>query len=81
MKSKKNKFKVGDMVQLSAAGSKLNHNGSWYGGFGIIKKIATHNEYGWQHEYPIACAQWDRSMNLTNARFKPYELKKYKKNT
>jgi len=56
MKSKKNKFKVGDMVQLSAAGSKLNHNGSWYGGFGIIKKIATHNEYGWQHEYPIACA-------------------------
>ena len=69
------RFKVGDLVQLSAAGKKSSQNEHALGGFGIIYSIG--ESYA---DYPIHC-EWSRPHQGRRNRinFKPYELKFFKK--
>jgi hypothetical protein len=68
-------MKKGDLIQLSAAGIKVQ--GNWRckerGGFGIVKEV-------WEHSmYPYVVEWWSEDMIKShNCRFKRYELKKYK---
>ena len=78
------KFKVGDLVVLSAAGRRVDQNSHAVGGWGIIKEIYTVNPFKRTGEhYPIK-AQWYNGEgfgrdNTRNVHFKPYELKFFKK--
>ena len=63
------KFKIGDLVTLSAAGKKANQNYDVKTGFGIVLS----NEAG---EFPIKCAWFGGKKN--EFRFKAYELKFFK---
>ena len=72
-----NKFKVGDLVELSAAGAKNDGNILCRGGYGMVIKIES-----WGSKYPIVC-HWptkDRSCSTfaKEHRFKDYELKRLK---
>lgn len=70
--NKKNKWKVGDLVVLSAAGAKNDGNVLCLGGYGMIMKI---DKWG---KYPIIC-QWPTKDRLDKEhRFKDYELKRLK---
>jgi len=71
------KFKVGDLVQLSAAGKKSNQNEHALGGWGIIYFIG--ESYA---DYPIHC-EWTNPHRARRNRinFKPYELKFFKKSS
>ena len=72
------KYKVGDLVMLSAAGKKRNQNWTALGGWGIIKRIDS-RPYDC---FPIV-TEWygcDRA-RVRTMNYKPYELKKYKKKT
>ena len=73
---KASKFKVGDLVMLSAAGQNTQQNHHLLDGWGIITEIGI----GSTTHYPIK-AQWYESSHrgVTTARFKPYELKFFKK--
>jgi len=69
------KFKVGDLVQLSAAGKKRDSN--WIlarsGGFGLVVKALDQN-----HLYPIEC-YWSNESRVNKKHiFKEYELKRLK---
>ena len=63
------KFKVGDLVTLSAAGKKAKQNNVVVGGFGMVIKVTG-------RPWPIQC-QWFGS-NRETWDFKPYELKFFK---
>mgnify|MGYP004417179701 CR=1 FL=1 len=71
---KKNKFKVGDLVTLSAAGAKMSQNWRYRGGFGIVTDAGNH----YADSYPIACF-WQTTREGWShkgaAYFKTYELK------
>ena len=69
------KFKKGDLVMLSSAGSKRNGNYRCKGGFGFVKKIL--RKYG--GKYPIQCTWWNEDMDSLEQPFKAYELKRFKK--
>jgi len=76
---KKSRFKVGDLVMLSAAGNSRNHNELARGGWGIITRID--EPLAHQHfEFPIV-TEWYGCERTRTMNYKPYELKKYKKNT
>ena len=64
------RFKVGDLVTLSAAGRKMDQNAPVRNGFGIVVSV------GAKVKYPISC-HW-----LNGERddywFKEYELKFFK---
>ena len=66
------KFKVGDLVTLSAAGRKANQNYEVRNGFGIVLLIKENRDY------PIKCA-WFGGRRDEFA-FKAYELKFFKQN-
>lgn len=73
---KKNKFKVGDLVVLSAAGRKTSQNWRYKGGYGVVLEVYSCDR---QHHFPINC-HWIPCPTLTMCRpqpahFKPYELK------
>ncbi len=82
----KTKFKVGDLVKLSAAGRKADQNSCAVGGWGIIIKINPDKfgRYTTPNHFPIKC-QWYGGNGYgddpRSIRYKPYELKFYKKNT
>ncbi len=70
------KFKIGDLILLSAAGKK--RSGNWRcwssGGFGVIEAMTA------SCSYPIEVIWWSEDMNKNfSHRFKRYELKKFKK--
>ena len=73
------KFKIGDLVQLSAAGKARHHNGIYNhdGAWGMVVKYIP------SRQFPILC-QWfgddahHRGRN-NNATFKEYELKRRRK--
>ena len=72
---KKPKFKVGDLVQLSAAGKKIDTN--WMiarrGGFGLVVKVTDKGD-----QWPIHC-HWPKNGRAKKDHvFKEYELKKLK---
>ena len=71
---KKDKFKIGDLVTLSAAGRKAGQNWRFKRGFGIVYAIKSS-----QHHYPIDC-YWQSTdgYSTKNANFKQYELKFFK---
>ena len=69
----KNKFKVGDLVQLSAAGKARQGNYKCLGGFGFVTEISP---YG---AFPIRTQWWNADMSMSSHPFKEYELKKFKK--
>jgi uncharacterized protein YodC (DUF2158 family) len=69
----KNKFKAGDLVELSAAGKRAQQNTAFVGGFGFIETIMVSEQ-----AYPIRCKWWNADMKVINGHFKPYELKFYK---
>jgi uncharacterized protein YodC (DUF2158 family) len=73
----KSKFKVGDLVMLSAAGKRSQQNEDFIGGFGFIENIVTDkSDRYWA--YPIRCKWWKENLDIVNASFKPYELKFFK---
>jgi len=65
------KYKVGDLVTLSAAGKKRKANYTVREGFGIIVDI----DEGWS-KWPISC-HWVGGGRNTQC-FKEYEIKRYK---
>ena len=74
------KFKVGDLVQLSAAGKKSDQNSHALGGFGIIYFIG--ESYA---DYPIH-TNWLNGVEFKDGQirrvnFKTYELKFFKKSS
>ena len=69
---KKNKFKVGDLVELSAAGKKNEGNALCRGGWGMVMKIDVSGS-----KYPIICQWPTKNYRLDKShRFKEYELKR-----
>jgi len=64
------KFKVGDLVTLSAAGRRMEQNSCVFCGFGIVVLI------GDRRDFPITC-QWF-SGDRSDYWFKEYELKRYR---
>ena len=70
---KKNKFKVGDLVELSAAGAGNNGNFLCRGGYGMVMRVED-----WGSKYPIV-SQWPTKDRIDKEhRFKEYELKRLK---
>ena len=70
---KKNKFKVGDLVELSAAGAGNKGNYLCRGGYGMIMRVES-----WGSKYPIVC-HWPTKDRIDKEhRFKEYELKRLK---
>lgn len=71
MKFKVGKYKVGDLVTLSAAGRARNGNWAVSSGFGIVIKISRK-----LIKYPIEC-HWPEKRDEGKIHFfKPYELKR-----
>jgi|TARA_B100000282_G_scaffold287251_1_gene254600 hypothetical protein len=66
------KYKIGELVTLSAAGKLREHNHGFTTGFGIIM------EYHYTHAFPYKLRWFNK--NKTNKEFtaKEYELKRYK---
>ncbi len=76
----KSKFKPGDLVVLSAAGSRMQQNSDFRGGFGFIETI---DEWEMKNPdqgdvWPIKTKWWTKDMKILNGNFKPYELKFFK---
>ena len=72
---KKDKFKIGDLVTLSAAGRKAGQNWRYRKGFGIVIFVGNRKI----DAYPIDC-YWTTTDGWTTkqANFKQYELKFFK---
>ena len=68
----KHKYKIGDLVTLSAAGKKRDGNHNVQRGFGIVVELLNPRHHRW----PIR-TQWVGG-DTSNLGFKPYELKKFK---
>ena len=73
-------MKIGDMVELSAAGKRNNHNSNYNceGAYGIVMEVLDNGA-----QFPIKC-QWfggyHANRGLKNlAPFKAYELKRKRK--
>ena len=67
------KFKVGDLVELSAAGAANKGNLLCRGGYGMIMRVEA-----WGSKYPIVC-HWPTKDRIDKEhRFKEYELKRLK---
>jgi len=83
----KNKFKVGDLVVLSAAGKRVDQNSYALGGWGIIREIDS-NKFPYRKssdDYPIKTQWYDGSGwkegSTRSVCYKPYELKFFKKSS
>ncbi len=70
------KFKIGDLVQLSAAGKSVDQNSHMIGGFGIVTFIG--ESYA---SFPIKAEWYNGVQHSGTTCFKAYELKFYKKRT
>ena len=67
------KFKIGDLVTLSAAGRKMQQNRSVLDGFGMVVEVRRSSS---SNDFPIKC-QWF-GKRKSGMRFKEYELKFYR---
>ena len=70
------KFKVGDLVTLSAAGRKMQQNRPVLDGFGMVVEVMRSRLPGVSDNFPIKC-QW-YGKHKSSMRFKEYELKFFK---
>jgi hypothetical protein len=79
------KFKVGDLVMLSAAGKKINQNDDAIGGWGIVKMIKLERLWRLHDWFPIKTEWYDGKGFgkdfMRDVEFKPYELKFFKKSS
>ena len=66
------KFKIGELVTLSAAGKLREHNHGFTTGFGIIM------EYYYGHSFPYKIRWFSESKKNKEFSAKEYELKRYK---
>ena len=66
------KYKVGDLVTLSAAGKKSQQNCEVLTGFGLVVSVSTY----WSDDYPIRCTWIGGEIEIQT--FKEYELKRFK---
>ena len=66
------KYKVGDLVTLSAAGRKSQQNYEVLTGFGMVINVSS---VSWD-DYPIHCSWVGGDIEIQQ--FKEYELKKFK---
>tara|TARA_R100001443_G_scaffold4807_1_gene13425 strand:+ start:294 stop:509 length:216 start_codon:yes stop_codon:yes gene_type:complete len=66
------KFKIGELVTLSSAGSNRHHNCGFYTGFGIVVACNT------CENYPYRMRWYNKKENGTFFSAKEYELKRYK---
>jgi len=66
------KFKLGELVTLSAAGMKRDHNYGYYTGFGIVV------EYLYGHSFPYGMQWFNKDKKGSKFMAKEYELKRYK---
>ena len=66
------KFKVGELVTLSSAGMKNQHNCGYFTGFGIVTEY-----HGW-HSFPYKMRWFNVSKTNREFTAKEYELKRYK---
>ena len=81
--TKRSKFKIGDLVTLSAAGKSVKQNeGLWQRdgqgrytlGYGIV--VGFHSSYA---TWPVQVKWFDRGKKyIRNCNFKDYELKRFK---
>lgn len=71
------KFKIGDLVTLSAKGRQSSQNKAVLDGFGMVLEIKSRPRR--PTDYPIKCQWW--GAHKSAMRFKEYELKFYKANT
>ena len=72
---KKDKFKIGDLVTLSAAGRNAGQNWRYRKGFGVVTRI----ECPKARSYPIECFwQTTDGWSTNQSHFKQYELKFFK---
>ena len=69
----KNKFKIGDLVELSAAGAAIKGNWTCRGGYGMVMRLEN-----WGSKYPIVCHWPTKDRMDKEHRFKEYELKRLK---
>jgi hypothetical protein len=74
-KMKESKFKIGDLVQLSAAGKRSHQNGmyNYDGAWGMVVRFEKYNQF------PIVCEWYGAARHHCGpnnyATFKQYELK------
>jgi hypothetical protein len=70
-------MKIGDMVELSAAGKRNNHNSNYNveGAYGIVMELLDNGA-----QFPVKCMWYGSGMHRISidnlAPFKPYELKR-----
>ena len=67
----KSRLYIGQLVELSAAGEKTNHNHNYKGGFGMIISISDSSSM----DFPIK-TKWFTGKAGMDAQFKAYELKR-----
>jgi hypothetical protein len=68
------KFKIGDLVTLSAKGRQIGQNKAVLEGFGMVVEVKSRPRR--PTDYPIKC-QW-YGPHKSGMRFKEYELKFYR---
>ncbi len=74
------KFKIGELVQLSAAGYKANQNWRFREEHGEAVAYGIVMSYSSRHSFPITCFWFggQATSNGEKATFKTYELKRKK---
>ena len=68
----KPKYKIGELVTLSAAGLKNEHNCGHLTGFGIVMEYHNH------HSFPYKLRWFNKEKTNVEFAAKEYELKRYK---
>jgi hypothetical protein len=66
------KFKIGELVTLSSAGTNRQHNCGFKTGFGIVVRHTTGDQF------PYSMMWYNKKENGTCFSAKEYELKRYK---
>ena len=77
-KMNESKFKIGDLVQLSAAGKKVRQNAqfNYDGAWGMVVRYQEHNQF------PIVCHWFGtprKYVGASTATFREYELRRKRK--
>ena len=79
-KFEKQKYKIGTLVELSAAGAKADQNQSYVGGFGVVIDFIPHRKYPYTTKWMKAGETYPAGECAVHGGqvFKGYEIKKLK---